>query len=184
MSKSAKKHPSDPRKPAGAAAKPSRRSANAAKTAKADSSSKQYRVIAMLRSPTGATIVGMMKATGWQQHSVRGFLAGVVRKRLKLKLDSAKVRASCSCPTTSGPCLSRFGISASPSGVCLCGGRAPCSSASSFHRDILTKRYFDRHRGSAYAGSDHKMIRAAAIEPQDCSLCSGLGRHGKRVSCT
>jgi hypothetical protein len=33
----------------------------------------------------------MMKATGWQQHSVRGFLAGVVRNRLKLTLDSDKV---------------------------------------------------------------------------------------------
>ena len=51
--------------------------------------SKKTHIIAMLRAPGGVTIEAMARATNWQRHSVRGFLAGVVRKKLGLTLVSA-----------------------------------------------------------------------------------------------
>jgi hypothetical protein len=76
-----------------------RRVTSAAATAKAPPKSdepkvervtKQERLLRLLSQAEGASIEEMMQATEWQQHSVRGFLAGTVKKKLGFSLTTSK----------------------------------------------------------------------------------------------
>ena len=59
-------------------------------SAKSRQLTKQDRIITLLKRPKGATLAELGKASDWQEHSIRGFMSGTLKKRLQLNVTSDK----------------------------------------------------------------------------------------------
>ena len=70
--------------------KPTKKPANSGHRAKAATGSKTQACLALLKESAGTTIAELQRATGWQPHSVRGFLSGTIKKTPNLELSSVK----------------------------------------------------------------------------------------------
>ena len=89
---SAKPNPTPKAKITAASANPKAtpKAATTADDPKVERVTKRERVLTLLSRTEGASVDEMMQATDWQQHSVRGFLAGTVKKQLGFPLTSSK----------------------------------------------------------------------------------------------
>ena len=76
-----------------AKAAPSATQAQTPKTSKATPGGKLGMIVGLMRRPEGATVVQMSEATDWLPHSVRGALAGAIKKKHKLAVTSEKTEA-------------------------------------------------------------------------------------------
>ena len=89
---SAKSNPTSKAKITAAAANPKAppKAPTQADNLKVERVTKQERVLTLLSQAEGVSVEEIMRATDWQQHSVRGFLAGTVKKKLGFPLTSSK----------------------------------------------------------------------------------------------
>ena len=71
-------------------AKPARKATRAKKAVTARRGSKTAKILELLKRPGGASLKELMKATGWQSHSVRGFLSGTVGKKMGTPVESSR----------------------------------------------------------------------------------------------
>jgi hypothetical protein len=70
--------------------KPARKATRAKKAATARHGSKTAKILDLLKRPGGVTLKDLIKATGWQAHSVRGFLSGTIGKKMGTPVESSK----------------------------------------------------------------------------------------------
>ena len=88
--KAAVKKAAKPAKKAAAKDKPAKKAAMPA-AGELREGTKGHIALEMIRSKNGATLDELMKATKWQRHSVRGFVAGMLKTKLGLKVTSSRL---------------------------------------------------------------------------------------------